>query len=214
MLPERAAPQRQHQLRPHPLENLDVEMAGQLIRGAGLADERSGSAARRHPHRLPSSFAGALGEFWRWPYLTVVWSSELIEVLWRCVCVRGISTYGRCHSPPVCTTGTLLTALSMPATPDSAHRTPPAGHRRATGRGPAGHQELGCQGTRRHWGRAARPDQPGLCGTELGDGHRETVSAAGFALAHRAAQRMQDHQHPCSGEVELAARTSPPHRSR
>ena len=85
LLPERAAPQRQHQLRPHPRENLDVEMAGQLIRGAGLADDGSveqlGVMLVVHPVGSP----GRPGELWRWLYLTMVWSSELIEVLWHCV---------------------------------------------------------------------------------------------------------------------------------
>jgi len=85
LLPECAALQRQHQLRPHPLENLDVEIAGQLIRGAGLADdgpvELLGVVIVVHPVASP----GRPGELWRWLYLTVVWSGELLEVLRHCV---------------------------------------------------------------------------------------------------------------------------------
>jgi hypothetical protein len=60
-------------------------MAGQLIRGAGLADDGSveqlGVMLVVHPVGSP----GRPGELWRWLYLTMVWSSELIEVLWHCV---------------------------------------------------------------------------------------------------------------------------------
>lgn len=60
-------------------------MTGQLVSGAGLADdgpvEQLGVMLIVYPVASP----GRPGELWRWQYHIVVWSSELIEVLWHCV---------------------------------------------------------------------------------------------------------------------------------